>query len=73
MTRRFSLKNLPELINAARNTHKSNSCIEGVKRKFKQIERTAYGYRNFKNLTARIKLEEPNMAIKEKVLSYPIS
>ncbi|MGF0051795.1 transposase, partial [Lactobacillus johnsonii] len=42
----------------------SNGCLEGVNRKIKQIERTAYGYRNFKHLLIRIRLEEN--IIKEK-------
>ncbi|KRM04930.1 hypothetical protein FC59_GL000342 [Lactobacillus kitasatonis DSM 16761 = JCM 1039] len=32
----------------------SNGCLEGVNRKIKQIERTAYGYRNFGHLLIRI-------------------
>lgn len=36
----------------------SNGCLEGVNRKIKQIERTAYGYRNFSHLLIRIRLEE---------------
>ena len=40
----------------------SNGCLEGVNRKIKQIERTAYGYRNFKLLLIRL---EENI-IKEK-------
>lgn len=42
----------------------SNGCLEGVNRKIKQIERTAYGYSNFKHLLIRIRLEEN--IIKEK-------
>lgn len=42
----------------------SNGCLEGINRKIKQIERTAYGYRNFKHLLIRIRLEEN--IIKEK-------
>lgn len=36
----------------------SNGCLECVNRKIKQIERTAYGYSNFKHLLIRIRLEE---------------
>ena len=36
----------------------SNGCLEGVNRKIKQIERTAYGYSNFKHLLLRIRLEQ---------------
>ena len=42
----------------------SNGCLEGVNRKIKQIERTAYGYSNFRHLLIRIRLEEN--IIKEK-------
>lgn len=43
----------------------SNGCLEGKNRKIKQIQRTAYGYRNFKHMIIRIRLEE-DIAIKEK-------
>lgn len=36
----------------------SNGCLEGVNRKIKQIERTAYGYSSFSHLLIRIRLEE---------------
>ncbi len=42
----------------------SNGCLEGVNRKIKQIERTAYGYSSFRYLLIRIRLEEN--IIKEK-------
>ena len=42
----------------------SNGCLEGVNRKIKQIERTAYEYSNFRHLLIRIRLEEN--IIKEK-------
>ena len=42
----------------------SNGCLEGVNRKIKQIERTTYGYSNFRHLLIRIRLEEN--IIKEK-------
>ena len=35
----------------------SNGPIEGVNRKIKQIKRTAYGYRNWKNFVFRIQIE----------------
>ena len=41
-----------------------NGCLEGVNRKIKQIERTTYGYSNFRHLLIRIRLEEN--IIKEK-------
>ncbi|BAQ57769.1 transposase [Lactobacillus acetotolerans] len=47
----------------------SNGCLEGINRKIKQIERTAYGYGNFDHLIARIKLEEKDAVYKEKSLS----
>ncbi|KRN14431.1 transposase [Lactobacillus gigeriorum DSM 23908 = CRBIP 24.85] len=43
----------------------SNGCLEGVNRKIKQIERTAYGYRNFSHLLIRIRLEENIVKEKE--------
>ncbi|WP_281196329.1 ISL3 family transposase [Lactobacillus acetotolerans] len=44
----------------------SNGCLEGINRKIKQIERTAYGYSNFDNLLNRIKLEGKHSVLKEK-------
>ena len=41
-----------------------NGCLEGVNRRIKQIERTAYGYSSFRYLLIRIRLEEN--IIKEK-------
>ena len=43
----------------------SNGCLEGVNRKIKQIERTAYGYSSFSHLLTRIRLEEN--IVKEKI------
>lgn len=43
----------------------SNGCLEGENRKIKQVQITAYGYRNFKHMIIRIRLEE-DIAIKEK-------
>ena len=43
----------------------SNGCLEGVNHKIKQIERTAYGYRNFSYLSIRIRLEENFIKEKE--------
>lgn len=43
----------------------SNGCLEGVNRKIKQIERTAYGYSNFRHLLIRIRLEENIIKQKE--------
>ncbi|WP_162257437.1 transposase, partial [Levilactobacillus senmaizukei] len=37
--------------------HLSNGPIEGVNRKIKQIKRTAYGFRNWKNFVYRIQIE----------------
>ena len=42
----------------------SNGCFEGINRKIKQVERTAYGYNSFRHLLIRIRLEEN--IIKEK-------
>ena len=60
---------LHDLLNAARFTE-SNGCLEGINRKIKQIERTAYGYSNFYHLVTRIKLEEKDAILKEKASSY---
>ena len=56
-------RNYSGVLNSITSTY-SNGCLEGVSRKIKQIERTAYGYRNFKHLLIRIRLEEN--IIKEK-------
>lgn len=37
--------------------HYTNGPLEGINRKIKQIQRTAYGYRNFKHLKARVYLQ----------------
>ncbi|MCZ0694277.1 transposase, partial [Ligilactobacillus murinus] len=37
--------------------HYTNGPLEGINRKIKQIQRTAYGYRNFEHLKARIYLQ----------------
>lgn len=42
----------------------SNGCLEGKNRKIKQIQRTAFGYRNFKHMLIRIRLED-NLPLKE--------
>ena len=55
--------NYSGVLNGIASTY-SNGCLEGVNRKINQIERTAYGYRNFKHLLIRIRLEEN--IIKEK-------
>lgn len=62
-------RSLCDLLNAARFTE-SNGCLEGINRKIKQIERTAYGYSNFYHLVTRIKLEEKDAILKEKASSY---
>ena len=62
-------RNLHDILNAAK-FDESNGCLEGINRKIKQIERTAYGYRNFSHLVARIKLEEKDAVIKEQASSY---
>ncbi|MCX8721380.1 transposase, partial [Lactobacillus sp. B4010] len=45
----------------------------GTNRKIKQIEHTAYGYRNFNHLVARIILEEPKTKIKKRASSYLVA
>ena len=42
-----------------------NGCLEAVNRKIKQVERTAYGYNNFRHLLIRIRLEENLVKEKE--------
>ena len=37
--------------------HYTNGPLEGINRKIKQIQRTTYGYRNFKHLKARVYLQ----------------
>ena len=57
-------RNYSGVLNGIASTY-SNGCLEGVNRKIKQIERTAYGYRNFSNLLIRIRLEENIVKEKE--------
>ena len=57
-------RNYSGVLNGIASTY-SNGCLEGVNRKIKQIERTAYGYRNFKHLLIRIRLEENIVKEKE--------
>ena len=54
-------RNYSGVLNGITSTY-SNGCLEGVNRKIKQIERTAYGYRNFSHLLIRL---EENI-VKEK-------
>ncbi|MDF7639013.1 ISL3 family transposase [Lactobacillus sp. ESL0791] len=61
-------RNQKAVINAAISKY-ANGCVEGTNRKIKQIERTAYGYRNFDNLVTRIMLETKNAVLKENTLS----
>ncbi|NEG10995.1 transposase, partial [Ligilactobacillus murinus] len=35
---------------------RTNEPLEGINRKLKRVQRTAYGYRNFEHLKARIHL-----------------
>ena len=57
-------RNYSGVLNGITSTY-SNGCLEGVNRKIKQIERTAYGYRNFSHLLIRIRLEENIVKEKE--------
>lgn len=57
-------RNYSGVLNGISSTY-SNGCLEGVNRKIKQIERTAYGYRNFSHLLIRIRLEENIVKEKE--------
>ena len=45
------------MLNGLTSTY-SNGCLEGVNRKIKPIEPTAYSYTNFKQLLIRIRLEQ---------------
>lgn len=58
-------KNMTAVLNSLKYLY-SNGCLEGTNRKIKQIQRTAFGYRNFKNMLARIKLEQKNTVLTEK-------
>jgi transposase len=57
-------KNRRAVINGARMLF-SNGCLEGVNRRIKQIERTAYGYSNFTHLLKRIRLEQNAICFKK--------
>ena len=72
ITRKTFKRCLPDLLNAAKYSQ-SNGCLEGTNRKIKQIERTAYGYRNFNHLVARIKQEEPKAVVKKRASSYLVA
>ena len=72
ITRKTFKRNLPDLLNAAKYSQ-SNVCLEETNRKIKQIERTAYGYRNFNLLVACIKLEEPKAVVKKRASSYLVA
>lgn len=58
-------KNMTAVLNSIKYLY-SNGCLEGTNRKIKQIQRTAFGFRNFENMLARIKLEEKNVPLTEK-------
>lgn len=58
-------KNMKSVLNSIRFTY-YNGLLEGINRKIKQIQRTAYGFRNFRNLRIRIKLQQTGTVIKEK-------
>lgn len=72
ITRKTFKRSLPDLLNAAKYSQ-SNGCLEVTNRKIKQIERTAYGYRDFKHLVARIKLEEPKAVVKKRASNYLVA
>lgn len=48
-----------------------NGCLEGVNRRIKQIERTAYGYSSFSHLLTRVRLEE-NIVKEKKSNNYTL-
>ena len=47
-----------EIVLNARESKYSNGPIEGINRMIKQIQRTAFGFRNFHHLISRIKLQQ---------------
>ncbi|WP_147000244.1 transposase, partial [Latilactobacillus sakei] len=49
--------NLEIVLNASESKY-SNGPIEGINRMIKQIQRTAFGFRNFHHLISRIKLQQ---------------
>ncbi|OOV23793.1 hypothetical protein LG101_10370 [Levilactobacillus brevis] len=53
----FTICQNKKLIQNMTSSTLSNGPIEGVNRKIKQIKRTAYGYRNWKNFVFRIQIE----------------
>lgn len=50
-------KHLELILNGAE-SNLSNGPIEGINRMIKQIQRTAFGFRNYKHLIVRIKLNQ---------------
>lgn len=50
-------KNLGIILNASESKY-SNGPIEGINRMIKQIQRTAFGFRNYHHLVSRIKLQQ---------------
>jgi transposase len=57
-------KNRRAVINAAKFSY-SNGCLEGFNRKIKQIQRTAFVYRNLTTMLKRIRLEQKNVPIQK--------
>lgn len=62
-------KNLEFILNAAE-TKYSNGPIEGINRMIKQIQRTAFGFRNYHHLITRIKLNQART--KKRVISRTV-
>nr|WP_262344801.1 transposase [Lactiplantibacillus plantarum] len=50
-------KNLEVILNASE-TGYSNGPVEGMNRMIKQIQRTAFGFRNYHHMISRIKLRQ---------------
>ena len=67
-TLRTFKRNRQAVLNAATSKY-YNGCVKGTNRRIKQIARTAYGSRNFSNLTTRIMLKAKNVVLKENTLS----
>ncbi|MEY8442081.1 transposase [Lactobacillaceae bacterium 24-114] len=58
-------RNLSSILNACNYPQYSNGRLEGIIHKIKQIQRTAYVFRNFHNLLVRIKLQQTSLNKKD--------
>lgn len=60
-------KNLEIVLNASESKY-SNGPIEGINRMIKQIQRTAFGFRNYHHLVSRVKLQQMRTKPNKKTL-----